>query len=85
VAAPERQAIVTSKENTAQVRAAASLKKEERAMEGAQAMMEYQASGRLIRERMAQLRTLRLNKEAADKKRAVKHDRALKPTHRRSI
>jgi hypothetical protein len=48
-------------------RAEASFTKEERAKEGAKAMMEYQASGREIRENMAKLRALRLAKEAADK------------------
>jgi hypothetical protein len=35
--------------------------------EGAKAMTEYQASGKVIRERMAQLKALRLAKEAAEK------------------
>ena len=47
-------------------RAEASFKKEERAKEGAKAMMEYQANGRVIREQMARLKALRLAKEAAD-------------------
>jgi hypothetical protein len=47
-------------------RADANFKKEERAREGAQAMLEYQASGREIRENMAKLKALRLAKEAAD-------------------
>ena len=52
-------------------RADASFKREERAKDGAKAMMEYQANGRMIRERMERLRALRLAKEAkeaADKK-----------------
>ena len=48
-------------------RAEANFKKEERAKEGAKAMTEYQASGKVIRERMAQLKALRLAKEAAEK------------------
>jgi hypothetical protein len=48
-------------------RAEASFKKEERAKEGARAMMEYQANGKATREKMAQLKALRLAKEAADK------------------
>jgi len=48
-------------------RAEASFKKEERAKEGARAMMEYQATGKAAREKMAQLKALRLAKEAADK------------------
>ena len=47
-------------------RAEASFKKEERAKEGAKAMMEYQANGQAVREQMARLKALRLAKEAAD-------------------
>ena len=46
-------------------RAEANFKKEERAKEGAKAMSEYQASGRVVREQMARLKALRLAKEAA--------------------
>ena len=46
-------------------RAEASFKKEERAKEGARAMMEYQANGKAAREKMAQLKALRLAKEAS--------------------
>jgi hypothetical protein len=46
-------------------KAEASFKKEERAREGAQAMLEYLASGRDARENMAKLKALRLAKEAA--------------------
>jgi hypothetical protein len=52
-------------------RAEASFKKEERAKEGAKAMMEYQANGRAVRERTARLKALRLAKEAADKEREL--------------
>jgi len=55
----------------ARTRAEASFKKEERAREGAQAMMEYQASTQSAREQMARLRELRLAKEAADNKAAA--------------
>ncbi|MGA8650812.1 MAG: hypothetical protein WB677_09340 [Xanthobacteraceae bacterium] len=55
----------------ARTRAEASFKKEERAKEGAQAMMEYLANGRMIRERTERLRALRLAKEEADKKAAL--------------
>jgi hypothetical protein len=48
-------------------RAEASFKKEERAKEGARAMMEYHANSKAAREKMAQLKALRLAKEAADK------------------
>lgn len=51
----------------ARARAEATFKKEERAREGAEAMKEYQANYRAVRENMAQLRALRLAKEAADK------------------
>ncbi len=37
--------------------------------DGAMAMMEYQANSRMIREKTARLRALRLAKEAADKAR----------------
>ncbi|MFY9694437.1 MAG: hypothetical protein WA776_00455 [Xanthobacteraceae bacterium] len=47
-------------------RAEASFKKEERAKEGAKAMLEYQASGKAVREQMARLKALRLAKEAAE-------------------
>jgi hypothetical protein len=41
-------------------------KKEERAKEGAVAMKDYVANGRVVREQMARLRALRLAKEAND-------------------
>jgi hypothetical protein len=47
-------------------RAEASFRKEERAKDGAKAMMEYQATGRAVREKIARLKALRLAKEAAD-------------------
>jgi hypothetical protein len=46
-------------------KAEASFKKEERAREGAQAMLEYQANSRDVRENMAKLKALRLAKEAS--------------------
>jgi hypothetical protein len=52
-------------------RAEASFRKEERAKDGAKAMMEYQANGRAVREKMARLKALRLAKEAADKEREL--------------
>jgi hypothetical protein len=58
---------IRSSENRA--RAEASFKREERAKDGAKAMMEYQANGRLVREKMARLKALRLAKEAADRER----------------
>ena len=46
-------------------KAEASFKNEERAREGAQAMLEYLANSRDVRENMAKLKALRLAKEAA--------------------
>ena len=54
----------------ARARAEKSFKQEERAKEGARAMMEYQANSQLVREKTERLRALRLAKEAADSKRA---------------
>ena len=48
-------------------RAEANFKKEERAKDGAKAMNEYQANGRIVREQMAKLKALRLAKETAEK------------------
>jgi uncharacterized protein YjbJ (UPF0337 family) len=45
----------------------ARFKKEERAREGAEAMLEYEAEGRAVREKTARLRTLRLAAEAGKK------------------
>jgi len=56
--------------NEARTRAEASFRKEERAKDGAKAMMEYQANSRMIREKTERLKALRLAKEAADKERA---------------
>lgn len=55
--------------NEARARAEANFKKEERAKEGAEAMLEYQANSRLVREKTERLRALRLAKEAAERKR----------------
>ena len=66
----ERETILTAKSNDARARAEASFRKEERAKEGAKAMMEYQASSRMVREKTERLKALRLAKEAADKERA---------------
>jgi hypothetical protein len=61
---------LTAKVDEARARADANFKKEERAKEGAKAMMEYQANSQLVREKTERLRALRLAKEAADKARA---------------
>ena len=52
----------------ARSRADASFKKEERAKDGAKAMMEYVANSKMVREKTERLKALRLAKEAADKK-----------------
>jgi len=62
--------MATTKSNDARVRAEASFRKEERAKDGAKAMMEYWANNRMIREKTERLKALRLAKEAADKTRA---------------
>jgi hypothetical protein len=61
---------LATKPNVALARAEASFRKEERAKEGAKAMMEYQANSRMIREKTERLKALRLAKQAADKGRA---------------
>ena len=53
---------MTTKSNEARARAEASFRKEERAKEGAKAMMEYQANSRMIREKTERLKALRLAK-----------------------
>jgi hypothetical protein len=62
---PTKSEIAQSTE--ARARADASFKKEERAKDGAKAMMEYLANARMVRERTERLRALRLAREAADK------------------
>jgi hypothetical protein len=61
---------LTTKSNEARARAEASFRKEERAKEGAKAVMEYQANTRMIREKTERLKALRLAKEAAEKEQA---------------
>ena len=68
-----------ARSSEARARAEASFKKEERAKEGAKAMLEYQANGRAIREQMARLKALRLAKEAADAAAAVPPQEEKKP------
>jgi len=60
---------LTVRSDEARARAEANFKKEERAKEGAQAMTEYQANSRMVREKTERLKALRLAKEAADKAR----------------
>ena len=57
-----------ARSSEARTRAEANFKKEERAKEGAKAMMEYQTNSKVVREKMAKLKALRLAKEAAEKK-----------------
>jgi hypothetical protein len=59
------------KSGDARVRAEASFRKEERAKDGAKAVMEYHANNRAIREKTARLKALRLAKEAADNEREL--------------
>jgi hypothetical protein len=67
----EREITLPTQSNEdARTRAEANFRKEERAKEGAKAMMEYQANERMVREKTERLRALRLAKEAADKKRS---------------
>jgi hypothetical protein len=84
----EKETTLTTRSNEAPVRSETNLRKEERAKDGAQAMMEYQANGRMIREKTERLRALRLAKEAkeaADKAAALERGGALKRTHIRRI
>jgi hypothetical protein len=60
---------LTTTSDEARARAEANFKKEERAKEGTKAMMEYQANGRMVREKTQRLKALRLAKEAAEKAR----------------
>lgn len=73
-------ATAPTKSGDSQIRAEASFRKEERAKDGAKAMMEYQANGRIAREKMAQLKALRLAKEAAEKV----AEKAAKPAAKRA-
>jgi hypothetical protein len=60
---------LTTNLDQARARAERSFKQEERAKEGARAMMEYQADSESMREKTERLRALRLAKEAAERKR----------------
>ena len=65
----EEEMMLSSNLDQARARAEKSFKQEERAKEGARAMMEYQANSESMREKTKRLRALRLAKEAADSKR----------------
>ena len=60
-----------ARSSTAHARAEATFKKEERAREGAKAMMEYQANAKAVRDKIDRLRALRLAKEAKEAKKAA--------------
>jgi hypothetical protein len=66
----EKETTLTTRSNEARARAEASFRKEERAKDGAKAMMDYQANARMVREKTERLKALRLAREAADKERA---------------
>ena len=70
--------MATTRSNEARTRAEASFRKEERAKEGAKAMMEYQANSRLVREKTEKLKALRLAKEAAETKEAAEKNTQIK-------
>ena len=53
--------------DTARARAEAAFRKEQQALDGAKARLEYDAESRATQEKTARLRALRLAKEAADK------------------
>jgi hypothetical protein len=63
----EQETTLTTRVDEARARAEANFRKEERAKDGAKAMMEYEANIRLVREKTERLRALRLAKEAADR------------------
>jgi len=65
-----KETTLTNEWNAARARAEASFRKEERAKDGAKAMMDYQANARMVREKTERLKALRLAREAADKERA---------------
>jgi hypothetical protein len=64
----------------ARARAEANFRKEERAKDGAKAMMEYEANIRMVREKTERLRALRLAKEAADKRAVASSSLVLRAT-----
>ena len=66
----KKETTLTTGSNETRARAEASIRKEERAKDGAKAMMEYQANAQIVREKTERLKALRLAKEAADKERA---------------
>jgi hypothetical protein len=59
--------IVKNSKEALKKQADARFKKDERVREGTKAMLEYEAEGRVVREKTARLRALRLDKEATEK------------------
>ena len=62
---------MTNSKEALKKRADARFKKDERVREGKEAMLQYEAEGRAVREKTARLRALRLDKEAAEKNEGV--------------
>ena len=63
----EQETTLTTRSDAVRARAEANFRKEERAKDGANALVEYQANIRSIRERTERLKALRLAKEATDR------------------
>jgi hypothetical protein len=63
----EQETTLNTRSDEVRARAEANFRKEERAKDGAKAMMEYQANMRLVREKTERLKALRLAKEEADR------------------
>jgi uncharacterized protein YjbJ (UPF0337 family) len=70
VLAEKEMTLAGSKDSPKRIEAR--FKREERAQDGAQAMLEYVAEGRAVREKTARLRAFRLAAEAAKKDAGVK-------------
>jgi uncharacterized protein YjbJ (UPF0337 family) len=70
VLAEKEMTLASSKDTPKRIEAR--FKREERAQDGAQAMLEYVAEGRAVREKTARLRALRLAAEASKKDAGVK-------------
>jgi hypothetical protein len=68
----QEMTLPTQTEDDARKRAEASFKKEERAKDGAEAMIEYLANNRATREKTERLKALRLAKENAAADQATK-------------
>jgi hypothetical protein len=62
----EQETTLANNSKSAQERAEANFKKDQRARDGAKAMAEYEAAGVAMRKKTERLKALRLAKEAAD-------------------